>query len=522
MERNFPIERGVDVVYRVRPIFIDISHELAYEGPCRFGKGKELEPEFDHFINNEAYKGMLASIQHNMPTEGFEILEPHRIQSHTDNWVISEKEMKSLYQGSEETDFYFISTTGRVGEMIMEFALNVKKPVAFIGNDIGLVINTSSINARGGNAYAFMDWDDARTQLKVLRARKALAETRVLCVSRYNGNISYHCSSDSFIDLEHVTKITGTKFRFANLHEFIDQIHEIDPTSNYTTPGRVQDNISPEDMTKVNALVDNLMANTDQCDMTREDLIPSAKVYYLSQKLMNKHDCNAFTAPCPDTCSTCRINKERFTFCLSHSLNNEEGIPSACEYDIAAVLSKASLQAIANKPSYMGNTVVLSKPDGKMLDDGYQMHFSTEHIGAQRWEALHGVPNLIATGHSVANRLMKGFDAQPEEYAIRPFAYSGFGATMRYDFTKDAGQVVTMCRFSPNCDTLLVSTGTIKESFGYGMNNCTFGVILQVADSSRFFEAQMEVGNHVPFVYGDFRAEMVALGKSMGLKVLDV
>ena len=513
------IDNLQNVTYKVRPVFFDIVHELAYEGPCRFGKDKELEPEFDIMINNEAYKGFLMGVQHNMP-EGIEVLEAHRFENHTENWRVSETMMRKVLEGNEDVDFYFVSTTGRTGELIVEFAQLCKKPVAFVGNDYGMTINISAMKARGLECYGFRSWEEARHQLRALRAKKVLANLRVLCSTRFNGNLGYHCANDSFIDLEKVTAKLGTKFRYVNIHELIDQLQEIDPRTNYTTPGRLQENINAEDMVEVNRIIDELMKDADPCVMTKENMIPSLKMFYLVRKLMNKNECNAFTANCPDTCSTCRINKERFTFCISHSLNNEEGIPSACEYDVAAVVSKAALQAIAGKPSYMGNTAVVTQPDGALIEDGMQMHFAKDHIGPEKWEALKGQPNIILTGHSVANRQMKGFEEAPAKYAIRPFAYSGFGATMRQDFDLDAGQVVTMCRFDANCDKLFISKGVLKGGYGYDMDNCTLGSLIQVEDSYRFYENQLEVGNHIPFVYGDYFDEMVMLAKALGLEVL--
>lgn len=511
--------RGLDTTYKVRLIFIDIVHELAYEGPCRFGQGEELEPAFDKMINNEAYKGICSAIEHNMP-EGVEVLEPRRLMGHTENWCISEQQMEAMCKGEEDTDFYFFSTTGRTGEMIVELAQMLKKPCAFVGNDLGVTINASAMLARGIEAYAFLSWEDARKQLRILRARKVLAQTRVLCVSRFNGNISYHCSSDSFIDLERVTRTLGTKFRFVNLHEFIDQLQEIEPTENYTTPGRVQENINSEDRAEIDAITEQLMESAQECEMDREMLMRSVRVWWLEQKLMRKNECNAFTAVCPDACSTCRINKEKFTFCLGHSLNSEQGIPSACEYDIDAVVSMAALEALANKPAYMGNTAVLTRPNGVRLNDGYVMHQNISDIGEERWAQMEGVPNLIMTGHSVPNRQMKGFDAPQAPYAIRPFAYSGFGATMRYDYNLDKGQVVSMCRFGINCDKLFVARGTLWGGFGYELKNCTHGAIIQVDNTDRFFAGQVQAGNHIPFVYGDILDDLVALGKSFGLEVI--
>ena len=275
-----------NTVLRCRLVFFDIWHELAYEGPCRFGKGPELEPEFDKMINNEAYKGIQMGIKMNLP-EGVELLEPKRYMNHTENWRVSETEMRKLAEGSEETDVYFASTTGRTGEMIVEFAQMVKKPVIFIGNDYGATINTSAMLARGIETYSFLTWDDFRKELRALRARKALSETRVLCVSRFGHDYSLHDANDSFISLDKVTEKLGVKFRYANLHEVIDQIHEIDPTTNYTTPGRKQENINAEDMEAVNAKIDELMAAGKPCTMERENMVPSLKMWRLVQKLLN-------------------------------------------------------------------------------------------------------------------------------------------------------------------------------------------------------------------------------------------
>ena len=181
--------------------------------------------------------------------------------------------------------------------------------------------------ARGIETYSLLSWQQFQRRLRVLRARKALANTRVLCVSRFGHDYSLHDANDSFVSLDKVTEVLGTKFRFANLHEVIDQIQQIDPTTNYTTPGRLQENINDEDMEVVNAVIDELVSTADPCAMDCENMVPSVKMYRLVQKLLAMNECNAFTANCPDACSTCRINKERFTFCITHSLNNEQGFP---------------------------------------------------------------------------------------------------------------------------------------------------------------------------------------------------
>lgn len=112
MGQGIEIKTLHQTVLKCRLVFFDIVHELPYEGPCRFGKGPELEREFDEMINNEAFKGIQMGIKFNLP-EGVEMLEPKRYVNHTENWRISEEEMKKL---CEDTDVYFASTTGRTGD----------------------------------------------------------------------------------------------------------------------------------------------------------------------------------------------------------------------------------------------------------------------------------------------------------------------------------------------------------------------------------------------------------------------
>lgn len=97
---------------------------------------------------------------------------------------------------------------------------------------------------------------------------------------------------------------------------------------------------------------------------------------------------------------------------------------------------------------------------------------------------------------------------------------SGFGVTFRYDFTRDAGTTITMCRISPDCSKLFVAKGEIVGGVGYQDYSCSEGVFFRVKDGNDFFQKQLEVGNHVPLVYGDCFDQVVALGKHLGLEVI--
>ena len=331
----------------------------------------------------------------------------------------------------------------------------------------------------------------------------------LLAIARMNSN-NAPAMIDAFVSLNEVTEKLGTKFVYYNIHEFFDQTRNVPAGSNPTAPGKNEPNINAADETAIGEMVEDLMGGAKECDMKREDIYPSVKTHYLINKLLEKTECNAFTAPCFDVCATRRFNEERFTFCLNHSLNNESAIPSSCEYDIPALLSMVMLSNMARCPAYMGNTI----PNANRLD---VMDRFDEPVVAEK---LKDMDNLVLTWHSVPNRKLKGYDTRTAPYSIRSFAYSGWGATIRYDFDQDEGQTVTMCRIDPTCSKLFVARGTIVCGIGYDKQNCTAGVFFQVEDSDDFFEKISVVGNHNPLIYGDYFDQMVKLGKTLGFEVL--
>jgi L-fucose isomerase-like protein len=228
---------------------------------------------------------------------------------------------------------------------------------------------------------------------------------------------------------------------------------------------------------------------------------------------MEQKDCNAFTAPCPDACSTRRFNESKFTFCFTHSLNMEDMIPSACEYDVNSVITQQALIAVSGKCPYMGNTRPMPYVDGEFFSSGY---FSAEELLPMRADP----ENICFTEHSVPNRRLRDPEVEGP-YALRHFAYDQkFGAVFRYDFTQDKGQVITLARFSPDCTKLMIAKGTIVGGGGYDRDNCNTIVAYKVSDRKDFWKKQTYVGNHMCLVYGDYVQDLINLADNLGVEVL--
>ena len=511
------IKKLDDVRLNVKPLFLTLYHEYVFEGPCRFGKGPQLETEYDLMMAAEKKKGWLAQLKAAMPEDVVNLMEPVEIQRNEEFTTMDEM-LGVLGEGHEDVDLYYIGYASRPYDLALEFAQRFKKPCAITQACCASAITSAEFIARGLEFYSFEDWEDATEYMNVLRTRKALSEAKVLCATRMTSTVS-PSAPDSIIDPEKLTKKFGMRFRYVSAHEILDQTSYDDPMKNHCTPGRKGLNFDEEDRKEIEKQTKELIDGADANYMDEGDVRKSVEAWYGVHKFLNATQCNCYTMPCPDLCASRRLNEKQFTYCLNHSLNNEEGIPSACEYDLGAVFSKILLQNIARRPSYMGNTFTSPIRNGVRAPLPKALFFNPDSVD-QKMVDLKELENVVLTFHSVPNRRWVGWDAPIRNYEIREFAHSGWGATIRYDFAKDAGQVITMCRIDPTCEKLLIAKGTVVDGIGFEDTNCSEGVFFQVKDSKDFFKKQAVVGNHVPLVYGDFEKELLELGELLGLEIL--
>lgn len=503
------ITRGMDVTLNVQPVFVALIHEYVYEGPCRFGPPEALTKEFDLLNKGEIFKHWSKGISKDFGhVPGVKILDPIFIKM-SDEFLVTPEEESQLLPTMSETDLYIFS--GPRGEgYAKDFAVRYKKPVAGQGMFASTVIN-ATVGARGVEAYAFLEAEDGVRLLKALRTRKALQKTRILALVRNNSQYSLG-GQDAFLSNDEATRCLGINFAYVSVHEFLDMMHVDESGKNHTLPGRETCNLTSEDMVEVNRWADELISHAEDVAMEREYIVNSVKAAVLAKKLMRHFNCNAFTAPCPEACATRRMNQEQFTFCLTHSLLNEQGIPSGCEFDLIGTSAIAALGNLTGKAPYMGNTQPCVYADGKVMNDA---------IGISYIPEMNDDPNIYYTGHATPNRLMHGYESEPEAYAIRPYTYSGWGATLRMDFTKNKGEAITLMRFNPQCNQILVAKGTVVRGYGYETTGCTEGLYFTVDSKLDYFKKQSKFGLHMPAVFGDHVEDVKMLGEVLGMEVVE-
>ena len=515
------IKRGIDIKLCAKPIFFGFYHDYVFEGPCRMGTGYMLTREFDLAGVSESKKRYRQLIDEKL-TDKVNLL-PSLEWTRNEEFLIDDAFEEEVKKDMEQVDVYLIPPMSRMADIARMISVLTKKPIMLLPPayfplhaDIA-----AGMYARGQEVYVTRYWHECLEQLEILRVKKVLKNTKILCITRL-GSSDTPSAGDNLVDYNCATERFGVRFRFVNQHEFLDQTHVGQAENNPTLPSRTGLNPTEEEYEEIQKMADELINGAQECRMNREEVIHSFRAHYMIKKLLEHFECNAFCAPCPEMCASTRLNAEHFTLCMNHSLLNELGIASACEYDLCAAISLTILSNMNRTGAYMGNTIhwPMQIQEKGELPDIFFFNLDNKCDQEYKKNLMDEPENIIFTWHSVPNRKIHGFDKPATQYGIAPFTGSGWGVTLRYDFNQDIGQTVTMCRVDPSCSRLFVARGKVVAGRGQDDYGCSLGVFLRVKDGNDFFKKQMMVGNHVPLVYGDCFDKVCELGRQLGLEVI--
>lgn len=509
-----------DIKLVIQPVMSVMVHEYVFEGPCRFGSGDQLTVDFDRMNGAEGYKIFKAILKDKFENcQEFEVLDPVECEIN-ESFEISEQLMSDITVNDAIVDCYLFFSVQRTYPVMLQTAIQTGKLIALQPKCCGSTMVPAMINTRGYECISPLTWDEMVETLKVYRVKKVLKESKALLLTRAYTNAALVSAPDGFLNLDDATRIFGTKFTYLDVHEFLDQTEHKDPTMNHTKPGWNGLNLTDSDMAEIEEMANRYITNAVECTMSREDVIQSLRFYKTTEKMLDHYECNCFSAPCPEMCATRRLNANKFTPCMTHSILNGKGVCSACEYDVPGLLTQIILSSFAQAGCWMGNTTVVEfKEDGITP---YLVANPTNDLGEKTAEMTKEErDHLVYTFHSSMNLKLTGYDKPEMEYSIHPYTGSRWGVTFRHDFAKEKGQPITVARISPNGKTLLVARGTIVASVGESLDGCTQGLAYTVKDKYDFYKKQQQVGNHCPLVFGDYYDQVVELGNLLGLEILE-
>jgi L-fucose isomerase-like protein len=482
------IRKGIDEKWKVKPIFINLEHASAYEGPCRLGKGEQLTNDYDKKSGAEKFK-VYKQVLSKYP-DFVEFINPEYLYC-TDSFIYRNSELyDQVKKDLDKADFLLTE-----GVLSTYPTLLIAKEAGIPAGVTGCCSSDYPAGARnmGLEAYGYIDHEDVKRHFRLLRARKGVRKMKVLYVLQ---DTVLPFGSVCNIEPSVLTSSLGVDVRFLNAENLFEAVRSITPEQ------------KTEAMEKTRELLGGAKKNT----MTEENVQKSVELYVVVKGLLEKYDCNAFSMPCHEVCATRKFNDEfHFTPCLCHSLLKEDGIPSACELDLNVLMAIASLINLTGSAPMMGNTGPFFIPD--------KLDFSVPN-GLPVLPEVVGKENICYTFHAVQTRKMRGITEPNQEYNLQSFTHAGWGATIRHDFNAEIGETITLLRFSPDAKKMMAVKGEIVAGAGIDDIGCATGLYWKCSDIRDFFHKQQNFGHHFAWVYGDWIKDLTEFGELLGVEVI--
>jgi len=476
---------AMDVKVNLRPVFSNLVHSDYWEGPCRVGPEETGTPAYERRLGKEQFKVWYDELKANIDQTRCNIMEPVYLEF-DESFVVRDSEFDKLLPENHEVDLYLITYRvpgiERLNKPISMINLG-PTPIDLVGyyRDIGL------------EAYMAHDYQEYNKLLTYLQVRKAVANTKILILS--NTEQTPASVNTSIYDLTGLFRrygIRNNRIDFRQVMKYFDEV-------------QIDDSIKAE--------AKKLISESKACNIKEEYVWNNLRYYHAVRNMMEHYDCNAFTTPCKELCASRIPWNNKFVPCLTHTINKDDRIPSACEEDLAVWMAMTVMMYLTRQSVFMGNPVLVP-------------------AGSKTLEQL-GMPNLLTQPnqtfdhdvleihHAVPVTKMRGYDKKPQDYELGHFTEHGWGTHLHVDMAEEDGQVVTLGRFNRAGTKMMVATGrTIGCEFRPVY--CSPAVYYDIDGGAREFRQALAnggYGHHLAVIYGNHVRDLHYLGKIMGFAV---
>jgi L-fucose isomerase-like protein len=490
-----PSDRPLDIQIAVKPVFFPLIHSDVWEGPCRASAGKG--PEQERADARSRMKTFADNLKANL-NQDFRLLGPVYME-YAEDFLIRPEELSKLEPDSDKTDVYILQggMSNYTAEAIAE---KYKKPVVVPGGHFVAADAVASLNAMGLEGHTVFGLPELNHLFSLLKTRKVFQQTKILIVTdRGLPPIPVR----SCMDVNMLKDKFGIGSHFVSYREFANEMDKVIGSKEWGA--------------KAEDRAGQLINNAEQTHIDKQYVKRSFEFYYAVKNMMQKYGCNAFTVECFELCASRLAEKYKITPCLVHTLLKDEGIASACEADLNALLAMRLLMSVSKKSSFMGNPVAASE-------------------------------DRIYLYHSVPGIKMAGYDKPDLPYDLRHFVESRWGTKVMIDFTKLDERTVTLARFDPFGTKIYLAKGEIVDCTGYrkgvlsatrqkeeispwlaewllendkaNLIGCTLAAHIKVSDAGESMRKLREFGSHLAMVYGDHTGEINELADMLGFEVV--
>jgi L-fucose isomerase-like protein len=233
----------------------------------------------------------------------------------------------------------------------------------------------------------------------------------------------------------------------------------------------------------------DLLKGSQKNTVNTDYLINDIKYYLAAKKMMADYECNAFSTSCHELCTSKIPQERKFVPCITHSLLKDEGIPSACEEDLNALLAMTIMTYLAQRPVFMGNP-------------------------------FHETDEVLMLHHAVPSLCMNGFCAPKVSYEVWSFTGQGFGGKIQVDFAQNKSDKVTLGRFNPFGNKMIVTTGEVIRS-EFVTTYCSPQYYIKLDQNVKdYMHALADFGHHQCLIFGDFSKQLEEIAKMMGFEIV--
>jgi hypothetical protein len=221
-----------------------------------------------------------------------------------------------------------------------------------------------------------------------------------------------------------------------------------------------------------------------------EDVLKAARASIALDRLMVEEKAQALAV------GTCMGWLSRGFPCLGFTRLRDRGIPAACEGDMDSLLTMMLFQHLLGIPGFQGNaTFDIAK-------------------------------NALWTAHCVGPLKMDGPDGPSAPYLLRSHSEIGDGVVPEIQY--EIGRKITRTKLV-NLDSLLISTGTIKEVPEQSIRACRTQIVTEVADPAKMvrnwgggvLEGGMMALLHRVVFYGDHKQTAQHLADVMNINLVE-
>ncbi len=223
---------------------------------------------------------------------------------------------------------------------------------------------------------------------------------------------------------------------------------------------------------------------------TKADILKAARVSIALDELIEQEKAQALAV------GTCMGWLQRGFPCLGFTRLRDRGIPASCEGDMDSMWTMLVFQHLLGIAGFQGNAT-----------------FDT-------------AKNAVWTAHCVGPLKMEGPDSPDSPYLLRSHSEIGGGVVPEIQYR--LGQEITRTKLI-NLDTILISTGTIREVPDKSVRACRTQVVTEIRDAAQMarnwgggvLEGDMMTLLHRVVFYGDHLQTARHLADLMKMEVVE-